>query len=57
MSKPTLMGSLLILPWNGLYSIGTTDVKFDGDLDHLEAAAVGSITSWKKPTVSCPAQD
>jgi glycerol-3-phosphate dehydrogenase len=26
-----------ILPWNGLYLIGTTDVKFAGDLDHLQA--------------------
>lgn len=28
-----------ILPWNGLYLIGTTDTKFDGDLDQLRAVA------------------
>jgi glycerol-3-phosphate dehydrogenase len=28
-----------ILPWNGLYLIGTTDSKFAGNLDQLEATA------------------
>jgi glycerol-3-phosphate dehydrogenase len=27
-----------IVPWNGVYLIGTTDLPFDGDLDVLEAA-------------------
>jgi glycerol-3-phosphate dehydrogenase len=26
-----------IIPWNSLYLIGTTDRRFDGDLDHLAA--------------------
>ena len=26
-----------ILPWNDRYLIGTTDIRFQGDLDHLEA--------------------
>ncbi|MEO6391676.1 MAG: glycerol-3-phosphate dehydrogenase [Pyrinomonadaceae bacterium] len=28
-----------ILPWNGLYLIGTTDTKFEGDLNELQAVA------------------
>ncbi|HEX8709167.1 MAG TPA: glycerol-3-phosphate dehydrogenase [Pyrinomonadaceae bacterium] len=27
-----------IIPWNGLYLIGTTDLPYDGDLDQVEAA-------------------
>ena len=27
-----------ILPWNGLYLIGTTDLTYDGDLDQVEAS-------------------
>jgi glycerol-3-phosphate dehydrogenase len=26
-----------IIPWNGLFLIGTTDERYDGDLDHVEA--------------------
>ncbi|CAN5659213.1 hypothetical protein BH24ACT21_BH24ACT21_05560 [soil metagenome] len=26
-----------IVPWNGRYLIGTTDIRYDGDLDHVEA--------------------
>ncbi len=26
-----------IVPWNGRYLIGTTDFRYDGDLDHVEA--------------------
>jgi glycerol-3-phosphate dehydrogenase len=26
-----------IVPWNGRYLIGTTDVRYDGDLDHVSA--------------------
>ena len=26
-----------IVPWNGRYLIGTTDLRYDGDLDHVEA--------------------
>ncbi len=26
-----------IVPWNGLYLIGTTDTRYDGDLDRVEA--------------------
>lgn len=26
-----------VVPWNGLYLIGTTDSRFDGDLDRVEA--------------------
>jgi glycerol-3-phosphate dehydrogenase len=26
-----------IIPWNDLYLIGTTDSRYDGDLDHVEA--------------------
>ncbi len=26
-----------IIPWNGLYLIGTTDIPYEGDLDYLEA--------------------
>ncbi|HEY4278026.1 MAG TPA: glycerol-3-phosphate dehydrogenase [Conexibacter sp.] len=26
-----------VVPWNGLYLIGTTDTRFDGDLDHVVA--------------------
>jgi glycerol-3-phosphate dehydrogenase len=26
-----------ILPWNGRYLIGTTDIRYDGDLDHIVA--------------------
>ena len=26
-----------IVPWNGRYMIGTTDIRYDGDLDHVEA--------------------
>lgn len=26
-----------IIPWNGLYLIGTTDLAYEGDLDHVEA--------------------
>lgn len=26
-----------IIPWNGKYLIGTTDSRYDGDLDHIEA--------------------
>jgi len=25
-----------IIPWNGNYLIGTTDIRYDGDLDHVE---------------------
>ena len=25
-----------IVPWNGRYLIGTTDIRYDGDLDHIE---------------------
>ena len=28
-----------IIPWNGLYLIGTTDIRYDGDLDHIRASA------------------
>jgi glycerol-3-phosphate dehydrogenase len=28
-----------IIPWNGLYLIGTTDQRYEGDLDHVEASA------------------
>ncbi|HVL24410.1 MAG TPA: glycerol-3-phosphate dehydrogenase/oxidase, partial [Thermomicrobiales bacterium] len=27
-----------IIPWNGLYLIGTTDVRYDGDTDHVVAS-------------------
>jgi glycerol-3-phosphate dehydrogenase len=27
-----------IIPWNGQYLIGTTDLRYDGDLDHVEAS-------------------
>jgi glycerol-3-phosphate dehydrogenase len=26
-----------IIPWNGMYLIGTTDSRYDGDLDHIAA--------------------
>ena len=28
-----------IIPWNGLYLIGTTDIRYDGDLDQVRASA------------------
>jgi glycerol-3-phosphate dehydrogenase len=28
-----------IIPWNGNYLIGTTDIRYDGDLDHVEIEA------------------
>jgi len=28
-----------IIPWNGLYLIGTTDIRYDGDLDTVRASA------------------
>jgi len=27
-----------IIPWNGQYLIGTTDIRYDGDLDHIRAS-------------------
>ena len=27
-----------IIPWNGLYLIGTTDIRYDGDLNHVRAS-------------------
>ena len=27
-----------IIPWNGQYLIGTTDLRYEGDLDHVEAS-------------------
>jgi glycerol-3-phosphate dehydrogenase len=27
-----------IVPWNGRYLIGTTDIRYEGDLDHVEAS-------------------
>lgn len=27
-----------IIPWNGLYLIGTTDIRYDGDLDEVRAS-------------------
>jgi glycerol-3-phosphate dehydrogenase len=29
-----------IIPWNGLYLIGTTDLAYNNDLDHIEASKV-----------------
>ena len=29
-----------IIPWNDLYLIGTTDIRFDGDLDEIRASSV-----------------
>jgi glycerol-3-phosphate dehydrogenase len=28
-----------IIPWNDLYLIGTTDIRYDGDLNHVRASA------------------
>jgi glycerol-3-phosphate dehydrogenase len=28
-----------IIPWNGLYLIGTTDIRYDGDLNNVRASA------------------
>ena len=28
-----------IIPWLGLYLIGTTDIRYDGDLDHIRASS------------------
>lgn len=28
---------ILVIPWNGRYLIGTTDFRYEGDLDHVEA--------------------
>jgi glycerol-3-phosphate dehydrogenase len=29
---------IFIIPWNGLYLIGTTDIRYDGDLDEIRAS-------------------
>ena len=29
---------IFIIPWNGLYLIGTTDIRYDGDLDDVRAS-------------------
>ena len=29
---------IFILPWNGLYLIGTTDIRYSGSLDHVRAS-------------------
>lgn len=29
---------IFIIPWNGLYLIGTTDLRYDGDLDEIRAS-------------------
>jgi glycerol-3-phosphate dehydrogenase len=29
--------AILIIPWNGKYLLGATDIRYEGDLDHVEA--------------------
>jgi glycerol-3-phosphate dehydrogenase len=46
-----------IIPWNGLYLIGTTDIRFDGDLNTVRASNAEVVYLLKETNRVFPAAD
>ena len=44
--------AVLVIPWNGRYLIGTTDIRYEGDLDDVATARRRSTTSLTRRTGS-----
>ncbi len=43
-----------IIPWNGLYMIGTTDIRFEGDLDRIVASEEEIAYLLKETNMAIP---
>lgn len=43
-----------IIPWNGLYMIGTTDIRFEGDLDRIVASEEEITYLLKETNMAIP---